>query len=519
MATQGTKNDRQILPDPTVAGKTATWNADLLHYEGTAEYQAIAGATLTLYQAIYLAAYTRGAITATPSTSGGALADGNYKAIIAANIPFGPNIASVGISTYGFYLATTEVSFTISGGGGAGSCVLSWAAVNGAVPIGGVTYQVWVTPLSGGAGSENYFFTTTGTTFTVTSVASGGTSGTVPTQVMPAQWQNATDTVPASPDEIFICVLAGAAGAVCYGRAHGTITNPAWNWTPNGAIYVPASAGALTQSAPTGSSVAIGKAGSPTEFIFLTGSRGVVSVAGVSSVSNSDGTLTISPTTGAVVASLATPVALAKGGTAANLTAAAGGAVYSTGSALAITAAGVSGQVLTSNGASPPTWQAGSSGGPTVIATANAVSFASGTSGSESTIATATLTGGTLGNNGLLHYVLEFTSTATTGTVTINFYLGATVVWSHAYGEGTSINAIHYDCWLANQGAQNAQRGIGNFDLFTGVTAGTWSAATRGINYNTAAIDTSTNQTVKITVTTSSTQAVYFPYARIEAWP
>jgi hypothetical protein len=50
-------------------------------------------------------------------------------------------------------------------------------------------------------------------------------------------------------------------------------------------------------------------------------------------------------------------IGLAYGGTNANLTAVAGGAVYSSGSALGITAAGTSGQVLTSNGASAPTWQ------------------------------------------------------------------------------------------------------------------------------------------------------------------
>jgi hypothetical protein len=53
-------------------------------------------------------------------------------------------------------------------------------------------------------------------------------------------------------------------------------------------------------------------------------------------------------------------IALNRGGTNANLTAVAGGAVYSTGSALAITAAGTAGYVLTSNGASAPTWQANS---------------------------------------------------------------------------------------------------------------------------------------------------------------
>ncbi len=47
---------------------------------------------------------------------------------------------------------------------------------------------------------------------------------------------------------------------------------------------------------------------------------------------------------------------LANGGTNANLTAINGGAVYSTASALAITAAGTSGQFLKSNGAAAPTW-------------------------------------------------------------------------------------------------------------------------------------------------------------------
>jgi hypothetical protein len=48
---------------------------------------------------------------------------------------------------------------------------------------------------------------------------------------------------------------------------------------------------------------------------------------------------------------------IANGGTNSTAAATAGGAVYGTGTAYAITAAGTSGQVLTSNGASAPTWQ------------------------------------------------------------------------------------------------------------------------------------------------------------------
>ena len=59
----------------------------------------------------------------------------------------------------------------------------------------------------------------------------------------------------------------------------------------------------------------------------------------------------------------ATNIALNRGGTNASLTAVNGGVIYSTASAMAITAAGTSGQVLTSNGSSAPTWQTPSSGG------------------------------------------------------------------------------------------------------------------------------------------------------------
>ena len=54
---------------------------------------------------------------------------------------------------------------------------------------------------------------------------------------------------------------------------------------------------------------------------------------------------------------------VANGGTNSTVTPTAGGAVYGTGTAHAITAAGTTGQVLTSNGASAPTWATATSGG------------------------------------------------------------------------------------------------------------------------------------------------------------
>jgi hypothetical protein len=58
------------------------------------------------------------------------------------------------------------------------------------------------------------------------------------------------------------------------------------------------------------------------------------------------------------VVTLAQPLPVASGGTGGTATPTAGGVVYGTGTAQAVTAAGTSGQVLTSAGASAPTWAA-----------------------------------------------------------------------------------------------------------------------------------------------------------------
>lgn len=78
----------------------------------------------------------------------------------------------------------------------------------------------------------------------------------------------------------------------------------------------------------------------------------------VSSVSNSDGTLTISPTTGAVVASLTVPVIIASGGTNnAGLSVTQGDIMYGDGTKIVGLAVGTSGQLLQTKGASAnPAW-------------------------------------------------------------------------------------------------------------------------------------------------------------------
>ena len=59
-------------------------------------------------------------VTATPGTSGGALADGTYYYVVTAVDPYGENKKSA------------EVSATISGGGGNGKVRITWSALSGA---------------------------------------------------------------------------------------------------------------------------------------------------------------------------------------------------------------------------------------------------------------------------------------------------------------------------------------------------------------------------------------------------
>lgn len=89
------------------------------------------------------------------------------------------------------------------------------------------------------------------------------------------------------------------------------------------------------------------------------------------------------PSTGAFTTlSLTTPLSLTNGGSGASLTASSGGVIYSGASAMAVTAVGSTGQVLTSQGGSAPIWATPSSG------TVSSVSF----TGGLISVATATTT-------------------------------------------------------------------------------------------------------------------------------
>jgi hypothetical protein len=142
-----------------------------------------------------------------------------------------------------------------------------------------------------------------------------------------------------------------ANGAVGYVTAQGGIDNVnTGTFTVGQVLYLsPYSAGQLMNTIPpTGITVQVGV---------------------VSYVNSSTGKIYVKQTTPLNVPAsiISGQVALANGGTSANLTATAGGVVYSGASAMAISAAGTSGQVLTSSGTGAPTWTTPTTGTVTSV--------------------------------------------------------------------------------------------------------------------------------------------------------
>ena len=298
--------------------------------------------------------------------------------------------------------------------GGGGSGVLNFSAgttgltpnipTAGAIVLGGVLNAV-----SGGTGQSSYaigdllYANTTTTLARLADVAvgsvllSGGLNiapgwgqvnlATMATGVLPianggtnASTVGAAGTVIYSNGTSYASTAAGTAGQVL--TSNGAAT-PTWTTLSSmGVTSFSAGTTGITPNAPTTGAIVLSGT-----LIAVNGGTGLSSFAvgdllfanttttlarladvAVGSVLLSGG-LNTAPSWGHVnLASMITGVLpLANGGTGANLTAINGGTLYSTGSSLAISAAGTAGQVWTSNGAAAPTWQAVGGSGVTTV--------------------------------------------------------------------------------------------------------------------------------------------------------
>jgi len=160
------------------------------------------------------------------------------------------------------------------------------------------------------------------------------------------------------------------------------------------------------------------------------GGTGTTSTTFANLTTNVTGTLPIANggtgTTSTTFANLTTNVTgtlpIANGGTNSTATATAGGAGYGTGTALAYTAAGTSGQLLQSNGASAPTWVTPSAGAMVAIGETTL-------SGSSTTIS---LDNSTYSSYFFLGYGISTTAAA----ANIDFYIRLNSVSSASYSSG-----------------------------------------------------------------------------------
>lgn len=112
----------------------------------------------------------------------------------------------------------------------------------------------------------------------------------------------------------------------------------------------------------------------------------------------------------------------------------------------------------------------------------------------ETDLASTTITGGTIGATGCLHVLAAGTITGSAGNKRIRLYLGSTALVDSTSIAGTADWSV--DVWIFNT-ASNAQRVIVVFHSLGTTT-------TTAHDYITAAVDTSTSQTMKITGTLTS---------------
>lgn len=268
----------------------------------------------------------------------------------------------------------------------------------------------------------------------------------------------------------------------------GTITNAQ---LANSSITINGNAvslgGSTTVTANTTNTLTIGTGLSGTSF----NGSAPVTIANTGVLSFSAGTTGFTPsttTTGAVT--LGGILSLASGGTNANLTAVAGGILYSGASALAISAAGTTGQFLQSNGTGAPTWATPVSYATVTDDTTTAATryplFANQTSGSLSTEYTSSTKYQYVPSTGLLTTTaLALSTSALTSSNTSNLAMGGNLGFSDTGILANFVTTLNSYAQYALQNKSNGTAASTEFIAYN--DAGTASAnfATFGINSST----------------------------------
>jgi len=270
-----------------------------------------------------------------------------------------------------------------------------------------------------------------------------------------------------------------ANGAIGYVTAQGGIDNVnTGTFTVGQVLYLsPYSAGQLMNTIPpTGITVQVGV---------------------VSYVDSSAGKIYVKQTTPLNVPAsiISGQVALANGGTSANLTAAVGGVVYSTSSALAILAAGTSGQVLQSNGASAPSWVT-----PTAYATVTDDTTTNATRYPLFAAATA--------GNLTTEYVssTKYQFNPSTGILTATGFSGSGANLTSIPNSALVNSSVTIGSTAVALGAT-----VTTFAGLTSVTSTTFVGALTGNASTATSATTATNATNVAVTDNTSTNATYYP--------
>ena len=158
---------------------------------------------------------------------------------------------------------------------------------------------------------------------------------------------------------------------------------------------------------------------------------------------------------------------IANGGTNSTATPTAGGVIYGTGTAHAITAAGTTGQFLSSNGASAPSWSTPSAGAMTLISTQTASNVAyiqwTGLSGYDKYLLIGEGITGSIASNPYIQFGTGSTTWITSGYAWDGIYeTGGTVGSSAGTGSGISVggaistNSTKYSYFFARINSMNS---------------------------------------------------------------